>query len=200
MTTIDKRPIVAAVAFDDRQDAVVKTALSVAKAFGLSVELLHVLEPVDFTSTPIEATAGGSVFRATRAVERIQAILRGARQALDDLRVSCAASGVDVSKRVIVGSARDVIETEAIARKAVLIVIGYPVAESLSRTPNRSMARGLLQNASVPVLAVPAGVPFDAARPGLQILLADDRQQNHSPPSTLPTTSRAAWSKRSSTI
>jgi len=140
--------ILAAVDFSDVSDKVVAQAATLAGAFEASVYLLHIAEPdPDF----VGYDAGPQVARDAVA-ERFRDSHRQLQELADKLR----SDGIDAHALLIQGPFIEKIVSEAERLGSDLIITGAHNKGLVSRVLLGSVSEGLLREARIPVLVVPA--------------------------------------------
>ena len=174
MTTPAKGTAIVAVGFDDQTEALLSTAVSLARRFHSELRLVHVVAPheglgaFDYTASlyvsPLTAT-WDDVEAKAEAGEKMQKLLAS-------LPKDVSATGV-----VLSGPPTPCIAAEAITRRANLIVVACSPDGYSALTQGFSTSIGLMHEAQLPVLSVSKYAVLDFAKPGFRILIADDLQE-----------------------
>lgn len=151
------RSIVAAVDFSDASARALSAAVSLVRAGGAHLTVLHVLEyPVDFTYAGAWALA---------VIEDLDARVAGIREDLWSLVASDLADRVDVEVSTVSATPADVIVDAAAAARADLVVLGLPRRRRLDPLVAGSTAHAVVRRAASPVLLVPGPVTAPALTP-----------------------------------
>jgi nucleotide-binding universal stress UspA family protein len=143
----DIKRIVVATDFSDLSTEAIETAVAFARAFGATLDLVHVATemayavppPIDMISLPIDMASVMSD--------------AGARLATEEDRVR--ARGVTCESNVLVGRADAEIAKHADQAHANLIVLGTHGRSGLGHALLGSVAEKVVQHAHCPVLTVP---------------------------------------------
>ena len=168
-----KGPIVAALNFDPHADAVLATAVGLARRFGLPLRLVHVApSQVEMAAWDYSATLyhDPGYLAAIDAEVAAQAATRLAEVAATVPR------DIAVTTAVPVGPAVPGIIAEATGSRANMIVVACAPERFTTVTAGFSTAIGLMHEAPLPVLVVNRERKFDVEKSALRLLLADDLQ------------------------
>ncbi len=174
MSKFPKNPrgqIVAAVAFDQQTETIVRTVSSLARHFEMGVHLVSVVEPT--LANPWIQLSGAQMayFPIYPDVDEADRQDKLARMVELARRFELP---FPVTTSVAYGLKAQTIISEAIAKRATVLVTGFdPESYRLSLT-GMSTALMLLADAPLPVLAVTAGAAPDFDKPRFKVLIADD--------------------------
>lgn len=163
--------IVAAVSFDSQTEAVLRTSVSLARRFDMSLHFVSVVEAT-FLNPWIQVSASEMAYYPIYP-EVDEAERRNKLARIEELarRVE---SAYPVTTSVTFGLKTPTIVAEAVAKRANLIVTGFnPDSYKLNLT-GMSTPLSLLAEAPMPVLAVCEGATPDFAKKPFKILVADD--------------------------
>ena len=144
----DIKRIVVATDFSDLSTEAIETAVAFARAFGATLDLVHVASemayavppPIDMISLPVDMASVMSEV--------------GARLTTEQDRVR--ARGVTCESNVLVGRADAEIAQHAEKTQANLIILGTHGRSGLGHALLGSVAEKVVQHAHCPVLTVPA--------------------------------------------
>lgn len=164
--------IVAACAFDAQEKAVINSARSLAERFGMEVRFVNVVELMPYPIWAIEAPGYYPCALAWNMAEEGE-LMQQARVRLADT-VAKSQLGARAKGEVLSGreAARTVIDYAKLCRASIIVTA---CADSYGLVAGGfSTAMTLMAESPVPVLAVKADQPLDAAKSPLRILLADD--------------------------
>jgi nucleotide-binding universal stress UspA family protein len=162
-----------AVAFDDRKDTLIQTAVSLAKRCGLALKLIHGVEPPTYDSLAVETPTVVSI--PTALVEDMARQLRERRMEMTALVERLRKSHIDITGEVIEGDAvRTVISAAVNARANLIITACHPPGNRFLPV-GFSTALSLMHEAPLPVLVV-GRRPTDWEKASLRFLIADDLQ------------------------
>ncbi len=140
------RHILAPVDFSDYSKKAVEMALTLAKAFGAKLSLLHVVEPPPY---PMDGYAPSSA-----TADLLTDLEEQASQELAQWLPEVQAAGVPVTRYVVIGSPyRKIIET-AEAEQADLIVMATAGRTGFSRLVMGSVAERVVRTSPCPVLTI----------------------------------------------
>ncbi len=146
------KTIVAAVDFSNATEGVIGMSVSLAKAFGAQLHLLHVVEPepsytaYGFTPDEFPALHAYQEEAKRRAIQKMEGLLPLEGQAPGE-----------VSTQVEEGSPLHVIQERVKELNADLVVLGSHGHGVIASLLLGSVADGMVRKASVPTLIVPAG-------------------------------------------
>lgn len=142
------KTILVPVDFSDATAQVMETARKFATAFGSRVILLNVADPEpDF----VGFEAGPPTVRMSVARD-----FKTERQRLDELKLHCANSGIDVTALHIQGPIIEKILHEAGEQQADFIVMGSHGHGAIYDLLVGSVTHGVIKGAPCPVVVVPA--------------------------------------------
>ncbi len=163
--------IIVAVGLDEHTDALLRSASSLARRSGMSLRLVHVVEPWvgGYWST---AVAGGiPMMDIVQNVETEQI-----KMAEDKLTRLVERYGKDISCNyaVLRGIVADAILEDAAVSEAAMLITGSAGEYQRFIPRGFSTALSLLAHAPIPVLVVPRDVELNFERPELKLLVADD--------------------------
>lgn len=164
---------VVAVAFDDRKDTLVQSAISLAKRFGLALRLIHAVEPPIYDSLAVETPTVVSI--PTVLIEDVARQLKERRMEMAALVERLRKSHVDVTGDVMEGDAVRMIISAAVNARANLIITACHTAGNRFLPVGFSTALSLMHEAPLPVLVV-GRRPMDWEKTSQKILVADDLQ------------------------
>lgn len=133
--------------FSAASDLALEYAVDMARRYGASMDLLHVLEE------PIHTTAYPDGYFVELPALR-QQMTEQAEGRLDQDAKKCAAANVDARTRVVVGRPATAITQEASDRGADLIVMGTHGRSGFAHFVLGSVAERVLRSAPCPVLTV----------------------------------------------
>jgi nucleotide-binding universal stress UspA family protein len=137
--------ILVACDFQEVSDSAITHAISLAKACGASLVLLHAYQ------LPIYGFMDGSYVPTPEEVERI---VNAGRKALDELAARVATSGCPVESALKNGNSAECIVETAKEKDCDLIVMGSHGRGLLARALVGSVAQNVLRLADRPVLIV----------------------------------------------
>jgi len=174
MTRKAKGAAVVAVGFDDQTEALMATAFSLARRFGVELRVVHVVAPLeglgafDYSASlyvsPLTATWDDEGAK-TQAGEKMQQLLA---EVPNDVKATGA---------VLSGPPTPCIAAEAIARRASVILTACNPDGYSALSQGFSTSIGLMHEAQLPVLTISRYAPLDFAKRGFHILLGDDLQE-----------------------
>jgi len=145
--------ILAAVDFSDATAGVLETASRIAKAFGASLTVFHVVEPepsyTAYGFTPDE-------FPAMHAFQ--EEAKRRAHRRLDEVVESVKADVADATGVIAEGSPLHCMLDHVANHEVDLVVVGSHGHGALASILLGSVAEGMVRKAKAPTLVVPAGV------------------------------------------
>lgn len=142
------RRILVLVDFSPITDRVVDTAVALAQTMGASLRLTHIVDP---TPTFVGYDPGPAMVR-----EDVAHDMREDHRRLQKLADRIADEGVDVTPLMVQGPILDKALEEATQHEAGLIVVGSHGHGALYELVVGSITAGLIREAKVPVLVVPA--------------------------------------------
>ncbi len=146
------KKILAAVDFSNATTGVVEMAATMAKAFGVELHLLHVIEPeptyTAYGFAPEEFPAIHSFHEETRV---------RAQRTLDETAAKAALHGITVVGHLGDGSPLHVLEEKVKELGADLVVLGSHGHGLVASLLLGSVAEGLVRKAEVATLVIPAG-------------------------------------------
>ncbi len=177
MTSGDKSqqgPVLVAVAFDDQTAAVAATAVSLARQCRVPLHFLHVAEPPLYESMALETPGYFALPPLIRAEE--DRTLTERRRSMDALlaRLDPAAAATGA---VVQGDSVRMIISEAVAKRASLIITAsHPEAYRLMPS-GFSTALSLMHEAPLPVLVLTQAASLDFSKEAWHILVADDLRE-----------------------
>lgn len=143
----DLQAILACVDFSDVEAEVVATAMSLAKAFGGELHLLHVGEP--------EPAFVGYEVGPKTVRDQVAATLREQHRRIEAIAAEAAQQGLRAHPHTLRGPYAETILREAEQLRADVIVLGSHGHGRLHALLVGSVAEGVLRGAKVPVLVVP---------------------------------------------
>ncbi len=146
------QPILACVDFSDVEGRVVYAAVSLAKAFGGELHVLHV-------GDPDPAFVGYAVGPQT-VRDQVAAGLREQHRRVEAIAEQAAQEGVTAHPHTLRGPCAETILREAERLDARLIVLGSHGHGRLHALLMGSVAEGVLRGMKVPVLVVPHPEPL----------------------------------------
>ena len=141
------KSILAAVDFSDATGEIVDLACSIARAYGVTIHLLHAAAP-DPAFVGLEA--GPKSVRDQRARE-----LRGERHLLAEIAASVQKNGIEAEAHLIEGATADTIIREAEKLNAGMIVMGSRGRAPIAKTILGSVSEAVLREATCPVVILP---------------------------------------------
>lgn len=148
------KKILASVDFSNASAGVVEMAAMMAKAFGVELNLLHVIEPeptyTAYGFAPEEFPAIHSFHEETRI---------RAQKTLDDTVAQAASHGITAIGHLGDGSPLHVLEEKVKELGADLVVLGSHGHGVVASLLLGSVAEGMVRKAEVATLVVPAGKP-----------------------------------------
>ncbi len=163
--------IVAAVAFDQQTEAIVRAVTSLARRFEMGVHLVSVVEPTLANPWIQLSRAEMAYFPIYPGVDEADRQDKTTRMADLARRFELP---FPVTTSVTYGLKAQTIISEAIAKRANVLVTGFdPESYRLSLT-GMSTALMLLADAPLPVLAVTVETAPDFNKPRFKVLIADD--------------------------
>jgi nucleotide-binding universal stress UspA family protein len=164
---------VVALAFDDRKEALIQTAISLAHRFDVSLKLVHVVEPPMYDTMAVEAPTVISIPAAV--LEDVARQIKDRKMEMNALVERIKKNHIDVSGEVLEGDAiRTIIGSAVNARANMILTACHP--ESNRFLPQGlSTALSLMHEAPLPVLVMGAS-PLNFEQEGLRIMIADDLQ------------------------
>ena len=162
-----------AIAFDDRKETLIKSALSLARRFDVALKFIHVVEPPMYDAMAVETPTMVSIPAAV--IEDVARQVKERRMEMTALLERLRKTHLDVSGEVIEGDAvRSIIGAALQARANMIVVACHPDGHRFV-PQGFSVALSLMHEAPLPVLVVGA-VPIDFEQEGLKIMVADDLQ------------------------
>lgn len=162
-----------AVAFDDRKDTLIQSAVSLAKRCGLALKLIHAVEPPMYDSLAVETPTVVSI--PTALIEDTARQLRERRMEMSALVERLRKAHIDVTGEVIEGDAVRMIISSAVNARANLIITACHPPESRFLPVGFNTALSLMHEAPLPVLVV-GRRPMDWEKATQRLLIADDLQ------------------------
>lgn len=174
LTNPPKGLVIAAVAFDELQDSVVRTAWSFARAFDMELRLVNVL---DMPVMPLFIDSTGYSLIAGLDSEGVQTMMHERRRRLAGV-ADTLVLGDRVRVDVISGdsAASAIIDYACLHRANLVIAACSPKADYFPNGLSTSLT--LLVDAPLPIMVLPNGVCFDAQKKSdLRLLVADDLQE-----------------------
>lgn len=144
MPSIKLRTILVPVDFSERSRAALNYAVTLARDFGGSLVVLHVLDPLLIPGR----------LEAARLRQLKSSARREAAERLQSLNHELVQMGVRVQSFLRHGPVADIIVAFAVAKKADLIIIGSQGRTGLSRLLIGSVAERVVRHATCPVLVV----------------------------------------------
>lgn len=170
----EKRGVaVVAVAFDDRKETLLQSAVSLARRFDVTLRLVNVVEPPIYDAMAVEAPTVVSIPAAV--LEDVARQVRDRKMEMAALVERLRKLNLDISGDVIEGDTVRSILSLAINARANLILTASHPDENRFFPRGFSTALSLMHEASLPVLVIGAS-PLDCQKEGLRILIADDLQ------------------------
>jgi nucleotide-binding universal stress UspA family protein len=151
------RNILAAIDFSERSEAVLRTALEQAKAFGAHLWLVHVAAPEPGF---VGYDAGPQSVR-----DNVAKHIRERHREIQVMAEAVRAQGVEVTSLLIRGSTVKALLGEAEKLSVDLIVLGSHGHGLMHRVLLGSVSQAILQKSLVPVLLIPHGIPSVPAAP-----------------------------------
>jgi nucleotide-binding universal stress UspA family protein len=165
--------VVVAIGNEQQAGATLEAAVSLCRRTGMSLRLVHVVEPTfagSFASHPF------GDFVSMEALEKThEEGLLAAESRLKELVHRTDVAGTTTN--VVAGRPAEGVIADAIASRATLIMAGTGRAGHRFIFKGFSTAVSLMAQAPIPVLIVPTGVTLDFGREGLRFLLADDLRE-----------------------
>ena len=145
------KTIIAALDFSDASDAVLATSVEMAKAFGATLKLVHIVEPEPTYS------AYGFTPEEFPAIHTFQEEARTrAQKALEIRREKVAGEGAQVESELLEGNPLKALLDYSEAQGADLVVLGSHGHGVLASVLLGSVAEGIVRKSEVPALVVPA--------------------------------------------
>lgn len=145
------KTVLAAIDFSDATAGVVEAAAEIAKAFGSTLHLLHVIEPeptyTAYGFTPDEFPAIHTFHEETRT---------RAQKTLDAAGERYSAGGLPLVTHLGDGSPLQVLEDKAKELGADLVVLGSHGHGVVASLLLGSVAEGLVRKSVVPTMVIPA--------------------------------------------
>jgi nucleotide-binding universal stress UspA family protein len=149
--TMDIRRILAPTDFSELSTQGLKSALELAQTFGAKLLLLHVVEPPAY---PVEGIVPSHL-----GAPLLDDLERQASNELAQILPEVQGSGVDVARRVVVGTPYRKIVEVAEEEKADLIVMTTHGRTGLSHLVMGSVAEKIVRTAPCPVLTMRPTTP-----------------------------------------
>lgn len=173
--SVPYRNLVVAVGDDHAKNVrLLRFASRFARASGMALSLVHVHEPahaLESTSTPYPL---GLPARAERLIRRMEASAVVAAEEMVRFLAAEVAPDVPHTETVLVGevtaSLCELIDRE----KPAMLLVGAPGTTNGAATPFLSPAYALIDECSVPVMALPIDAEIDVALDDAKVLVADD--------------------------
>ncbi|NNC88543.1 MAG: universal stress protein [Akkermansiaceae bacterium] len=145
------KTIVAALDFSDASSPVLETAAEIAKAFGATLKLVHIVEPEPTYS------AYGFTPEEFPAIHTFQKEARSrAEQALEKQKNKVPAGVASVETHLLEGNPLHALLEYSDEQKADLIVLGSHGHGVMAAVLLGSVAEGMIRKAKIPALIVPA--------------------------------------------
>lgn len=166
---------VVALAFDDRKEVLVQSAISLARRFGMSLKLIHGVEPPVYDTMVVETPTIVSI--PTPILEETARQIKERRMEMTALVERLKKLRIDVSADVIEGDAVRSIISCATNLRANLILTACHPEKGRFLPQGLSTALSLMHEAPLPVLVV-GDSPIDFEAEHFRILVADDLQQS----------------------
>jgi nucleotide-binding universal stress UspA family protein len=162
--------IVCATDFSEEGSEAVSRAGELARTYGSSVTLVHVIENIPYISVDI---FGG--FLESQAMRRN--VIEVAETRLNEIAGSPALSGVQVETRVLTGAtAHDALLEDIVKERADLLVIGARGHGAMDRLLFGSTALQIVRRATCPVLSVRRSIEAASAKPATGVVAVDTKK------------------------
>lgn len=143
----EQKKILVAVDFSDGADRALAEAVSIAKAFGAAIEIVHVLE-----LATMDSPLGPTFYSFDRG-----GYLGYANRALEERAKRSRSAGIICKTHTLDGRPASEIVRRAIESGTDLIVIGTHGRTGLAHAMMGSVAERVVRHAGCPVLTVPLG-------------------------------------------
>lgn len=159
VTRVDLRNFAVATDFTECTERALEHGMAVARHFGASLHVLHLVRPSAFPFSPDMIPALDD------------AAVRDSDQLIDRLRKNGQLDGIDLHRHVLQGEIRDLVSDFVRKQRIDLMVVGTHGRSGIPRLVRGSVAQQIFQSVRCPVLVVGPRSPGAAARLQLRRIL-----------------------------